>query len=134
MEGLNKFKVLTVVVVFLFLFVVAAIYTNTKDASQGKIDVTNQAKAEKFKEDIKSDVANSSANSQDVQNVNDEVNNINMRLDSLSARIDQLEAGAKPSCYVYGIMGDNGVEQLSAESAISEARDNNRELVMTCSF
>ena len=125
MEGLNKFKVLTVVVVFLFLFVVAAIYTNTKAASQVKIEC---------KEDIKSDVANSSANSQDVQNVNDEVHNINMRLDSLSARIDQLEAGAKPSCYVYGIMGDNGVEQLSAESAISEARDNNRELVMTCSF
>ncbi len=134
MEGLNKFKVLTVIVVFMFLFVVAAIYTNTKDASQGKVEVKNQAQAEKFKEDIKADVANSSANSEDVQNVNVEVHNLNMRIDSLSARIDQIEAGTKPSCYVYGVMGDNGVEQLSAESAISEARDNNRELVMNCSF
>lgn len=134
MEGMNKFKVLTVVVVFMFLFVVAAIYTNTKDASQGKIDMKNKEQAERLKEDIKSDVANAPVNSQDMLNVNDEVSNINSRIDSLSARIDGIEAGSHPVCRVYGIVAEDGFMELSVESALSEARDNGKELVMTCSF
>ena len=33
MESMNKFKVLTVIIVCMFLFVIAAIYSNTKDVA-----------------------------------------------------------------------------------------------------
>ena len=36
MEGLNKFKVLTIAFICMFVFVVAAIYSNTKDATMKK--------------------------------------------------------------------------------------------------
>lgn len=134
MEGMNKFKVLTVAVIFMFLFAVAAIYTNTKDASQGKLDVKNKAQAERLKKDIKSDVANSSVNSQNLEDVIDDLSDMNKRVNSLSDRIDDLEIASKPVCRVYGVVSDDEITQLSVDSAISEAKDNGKELVMTCSF
>ena len=36
MDGLNKFKILTIVFLCMFVFVIAAIYTNTKEVTENK--------------------------------------------------------------------------------------------------
>jgi len=131
MEGLNKFKVLTITIVLLFVFVVAAIYSNTKDASQLK--AKNNLKAEKanFKKDIQASMDNVPNNSSDITELQTSLENLNARVDELSNKLNETHNGI---CKIYGILRDDGVEQLSSEAAIEEARDNNRELVMTCSF
>jgi len=136
MEGLNKFKVLTVVIILMFIFVVAAIYTNTKDVSEGKIKVKNAAEKEQFRNDIRSDMTSSeNASNTEVGDLARQVEMLNRRLDEMRSKIDENgDNSSNGSCNVYGIVTENGVEQLSVSAALQEARDNGRELVLTCSF
>ncbi len=131
MEGLNKFKVLTITIVLLFVFVVTEKNSNTKDASQWK--TKNSANIEKSnpKNNIQSERNNFSDNSGDISELQTSLGNLNARVDELSNRLEETHNG---TCKIYGILRDNEVEKLSSEAAIQEARDNDRELVMTCSF
>ena len=45
MENINKFKVFTIVIICTFVFVIAAIYTNTKDVTEDKAGVQNENSA-----------------------------------------------------------------------------------------
>ncbi len=131
MEGLNKFKVLTITIVLLFVFVVAAIYSNTKDATQLKTKNSANIEKSNLKKDIQSERNNFSDNSGDISELQTSLGNLNARVDELSNRLEETHNG---TCKIYGILRDNEVEKLSSEAAIQEARDNDRELVMTCSF
>ena len=53
MESMNKFKVLTIIVICMFIFAIAAIYSNTKDASEGKLQAKQQAQNEQVQDEIK---------------------------------------------------------------------------------
>lgn len=132
MESLNKFKVLTVILLCMFLFVIAAIYTNTKDVSTGKVKMKNEAANEQLQQNIKSDIAGVSENSGMVEDLSGQINLLNQRVDELSEKVNNSESAMK--CQIYGSMTDNGIEQLTPEAAIQEAKVNNRELVVTCSF
>lgn len=131
MEGLNKFKVLTITIVLLFVFVVAAIYSNTKDATRLKTKNSVNIEKANLKKDIQSAKNNISENMVDMSELQTSLENLNSRVDELSSRMEETHNG---TCKIYGILRDNEVEQLSSESAIQEAKDNDRELVMTCSF
>lgn len=138
MESMNKFKVLTVIVLCMFLFVVAAIYTNTKDATQGKLEVKNQAVKEQIENNIKSEVEHQTQMDVNSTDVTNQIDFINKRIDELSERISGQEQSAQGGtglkCKIYGTMSTNGIEQVSAEVAVQEAKVNANDLVITCSF
>lgn len=123
MEGLNKFKVLTIAFICMFVFVVAAIYTNTKDATVKK----EKQKAEQM---ANREGDNISVDNAQLEELYVKVNELNKRFED----IDLQKAGNSVNCQVRGVMGDNGLEELTIDAALQEARDNGKDLVMTCHF
>ena len=140
MVSMNKFKVLTIVVICMFVFVIAAIYTNTKDATQGKLDIKNQAAKEQI--DDKGSVSNDENNAtrDDVSSleVSTQIELLNKRIDELNERVagqnQAASEGTGLKCKIYGSMTANGIEQLSPEAAVQEAKANDNDIVITCSF
>lgn len=123
MEGLNKFKVLTIAFICMFVFVVAAIYSNTKDATMKK----EKQKAEQM--------ANREGNNISVDNA--QLEELYIKVNELNKSVEELnlqKSGNNVNCEIRGIMGDNGLEELTIDAALQEARDNGRELVMGCHF
>ncbi len=129
MESLNKFKVLTIVIICMFVFVVAAIYSNTKDAT-GKVQMKSPIQIEqdnKAKE-------NAQAALQNTDNLAEQIEFLNRRIDELSERVNNNSSTGNLNCHIVGTMGDNGLQQLTEDAAIQDARDNGNELVVACSF
>lgn len=132
MNGLNKFKMITIVFICMFIFVVAAIYTNTKEASVQKLQTNQQGQSENGD-------ANNIENGNTVSGDNPQIQDLYVRIDELSQRIEDLSHdrnsdGTSISCNIQGILNGDNIEELTQESAIQEARDNGKELVMICSF
>lgn len=130
MEGLNKFKVLTITFIAMFVFVVAAIYSNTKDASATKNQDKEKAKKEQ--------TVRPQNNPNTVALNNPAIEEMYIKLEQLSSRVEEISAKSNSSsdirCSIRGIMNDNNLEELSPEAALQEVRDNNSELVLTCKF
>lgn len=120
MESMNKFKVLTIVILCMFIFVIAAMYSNTKDASK---------KGEGPKID-KTYMANTSENLNDVAK---QVNVLNRRVDELN---DKLSAGSSDEnelkCKIYGTMSYEGIEKMPSADAIEDAKNTGSAIVLTC--
>lgn len=131
MESMNKFKVLTVFIICMFFFVIAAIYSNTKDASVAKSKNKTKAATEKIVKD--SNQAVSAELTEDMIEVLDKVEILSGRMDDLSSKVDE-QRSKQLNCRVYGVMTSNGPEELSTEAAIHELQANDNELVLTCSL
>lgn len=131
MEGLNKFKVLTIVFLCMFVFVIAAIYTNTKDASENKTQETQKLQEEQVRDQIASESNNISSDNAQLQE-------LSMRLDNLTQRLDEMNSsssGKRLNCNIQGVLDENSnIEQLTQDAALQEAQNNGKELVLTCSF
>lgn len=123
MEGLNKFKVLTIAFICMFVFVVAAIYSNTKDATMKK----EKQKAEQM---ANREGDNISVDNAQLEELYIKVNELNKSVEELNLQ----KSGNNVNCEIRGIMGDNGLEELTIDAALQEARDNGKDLVMTCHF
>lgn len=123
MEGLNKFKVLTIAFICMFVFVVAAIYSNTKDATMKK----EKQKAEQM---ANREGDNISVDNAQLEELYIKVNELNKSVEELNLQ----KSGNNVNCEIRGIVGDNGLEELTIDAALQEARDNGRELVMGCHF
>lgn len=123
MEGLNKFKVLTIAFICMFVFVVAAIYSNTKDATMKKEKQKAEQMANRESDNISVDNAQ-------LEELYIKVNELNKSVEELNLQ----KSGNNVNCEIRGIMGDNGLEELTIDAALQEARDNGKELVMGCHF
>lgn len=131
MESMNKFKILTIIFICLFVFVVGAIYSNTKDVSTAKSQ-------------IKTENADAVTNAENTVQVNEnqdlvsQIDMLNRRVDELNEKLNNVSGEKANStglnCRIYGNLTSNGVEQLSPETAVQEAKINNSELVLTCTF
>ncbi len=128
MEGLNKFKVLTIAFICMFIFVVAAIYSNTKDATINK----EKQKAVQTENRVKNDEDNLSIDNAQMEELYIKVNELNKKVEDMSML--QNAGNHNINCQIRGIVGDNGVEELSSDTALQEARDNGKELVLGCHF
>ena len=126
MESMNKFKALTVIIVCMFVFVIAAIYSNTKDVATTKSLPTNKALSTDYKQ--KSSVGNDNVSTTYLEQ---QFNFLNKRVDELSDKVSNSES---LNCKVIGVYTPNGIERLSQDVAIGEARDSGYDLVITCSF
>ncbi|MBQ8458803.1 hypothetical protein IJ541_01725 [bacterium] len=133
MESMNKFKVLTIIVICMFLFVVAAIYSNTKDATQGKMKNKEKIAKEQLKDDLKTQVQNGAENSANITDLRNQLNMLNQRIDDLSTQVNN-SGSQSLNCRIYGSLTGGGIEQLSPEAAIQEARVNNNEIIIACSL
>lgn len=123
MEGLNKFKVLTIAFICMFVFVVAAIYSNTKDATMKK-------QKQKAEQTANREGDNISVDNAQLEELYIKVNELNKSVEELNLQ----KSGNNVNCEIRGVMGDNGLEELTIDAALQEARDNGRELVMGCHF
>ncbi len=135
MESMNKFKILTIIVIAMFLFVIAAIYSNTKDATSLKQKSNLETVKNEIKDEIQTDNVEISQNNETLQDLTTQIENLNRRVDELSQRTNGSSDGSTAlTCRIIGVMGDTGVEQLTEEAALQEARVNNRQVVITCSL
>ena len=123
MEGLNKFKVLTIAFICMFVIVVAAIYSNTKDATMKK-------EKQKAEQTANREGDNISVDNAQLEELYIKVNELNKSVEELNLQ----KSGNNVNCEIRGVMGDNGLEGLTIDAALQEARDNGRELVMGCHF
>jgi peptidoglycan hydrolase CwlO-like protein len=127
MESMNKFKVLTAIIICLFIFVVAAIYTNTKDVSEkNNQPETVQKTSEKVIKEVE-------YADDDFAQVVKNVDRLTRRIDDLASKINESETnGNTLKCKILGTLTNDGVEEASPDFAIREAKDNNIPLVITC--
>lgn len=131
MDGLNKFKILTIVFLCMFVFVIAAIYTNTKEVTENKTNANQKIKVEQNKNDMNEEEEN------EISQDNSSLQDLSIKVDVLTKRLDELQSGNssnKLNCQVQGIMDGDRIEQLTQEAAMQEAKENNRELVLTCRY
>lgn len=132
MESMNKFKVLTIIVICMFIFAIAAIYSNTKDASEGKLQAKQQAQNEQVQDEIKTNENTDETNNSDTAT---QIDVLNRRIDELNDKIGNSDSNGTPlDCKIYGSMTSSGIEPLSPDAAVQEAKVNNNDLVITCSM
>lgn len=130
MEGLNKFKILTIVFLCMFIFVIAAIYTNTREVTENK----TQSKQNEQKEQITDEV---SAEQNTISQDNAQIEELALKVENLNRRLDEMNTsanGTRLNCNVHGVVNGDSIEQLTQEAAMQEAKVNGKELVMLCSF
>jgi TolA-binding protein len=129
MESLNKFKVLTICVVAMFVFTVAAIYSNTKDVSMDK----SVAKTEDIDKNTSEITDISQLGEDDYAN---QIKVLNGRIDELNERINKtVETQASNlKCRVMGIMTKDGLVELSADEVVQEAKANGNDIIVSCSL
>ncbi len=114
----------------MFVFAIAAIYTNTKEAAEQRDFSVQENKTD------------SNDNNYSSQQKRMPSSNIVKRIDNLESRIEQISnnqsSGSNVSadlhCSIQGVMDGDNVVPLSQADAIAEARQADKELVMICSF
>lgn len=145
MQEFSKYRMITAGIILMFIFAIAAIYTNTKDATikktQGKTSVEQQlpqpviGEATKIEnpEDFTTQNNNTTIN-------NNETNNqflqITERLDELERKVfaPQNNNDGSVRCTVQGILNDGHIIPLSSQEAVNESRTNGKEVLITCVF
>ena len=86
MDGLNKFKILTIVFLCMFVFVIAAIYTNTKEVTENKTNANQKIKVEQNKNDMNEE-------ENEISQDNSSLQDLSIKVDVLTKRLDELQNG-----------------------------------------
>jgi uncharacterized FlaG/YvyC family protein len=127
MESMNKFKVLTICIIAMFVFVVAAIYSNTKDASSDKT-TTNTENADTISDNSENNVGKTDVATQ--------IKMINGRIDELNERLDRTVDSQSNNlkCKVMGIMTKDGLVEISSDEIVQDAKANGNDIIVSCSL
>ncbi|MBQ8668957.1 hypothetical protein IJ472_04195 [bacterium] len=127
MESMNKFKVLTIAFICMFVFAIGAMYSNTKDAAGGKAKEKTQATQ-----------GQEAAKQPSKYQQTAEYADINRQLDFINQRIDELSGNSAMSggmiCKIIGVRTDDGIDQMGQDEAIEEAKSSGAEIVVSCSL
>lgn len=137
MQEFNKFRVITVGFILMFVFAIAAMYTNTKDITTQKM---------KNSEISKNNIDETLYNNNNIKfhRKSSEIAS-EQEIDILTARVEQLELSLQKlsrdvsasntsglNCQIRGVLNDGEVVPLSPSESIEEANINKREMVITC--
>lgn len=131
MNGLNKFQALTIVFICMFVFVIAAFYTNTKEEVSKKTNPNNE-KMVQNQNNNQNTTVNNSAN-EDRQRLYRLIDDVQ----DLSGKVDQFivnEGRDKVVCTMEGFFNDGNVEQIPSDTSIQEIKDNGKQIILFCSF
>ena len=131
MFELNKFKIVTLVFILMFIFVIAAMYSNTRDIVKDKgIQQNSYPQQRTYYPEQRSAKKNDVNASM--------INNLSERLSALEGDVSMLtrdDAGKdKLNCTIQGFMSGDILVPVSEEESLKEAKENGKELVMLCSF
>ncbi len=140
MESMNKFKALTVLIICVFVFAIAAMYVNTKDATEQRA----QERSEYEEENYDDYNANARKNQADVSDLKYTISHLEKRISELetktkkstvsSQKTSTTTADGSVRCKIYGTRTGAGIEQISPEVALQDVRINGNDLVLTCSL
>ncbi|MBP3847631.1 hypothetical protein J6I39_07780 [bacterium] len=142
MQEFSKYRVITAGIVLMFIFVIAAIYTNTKEVATKKMNAQkneisqNQPKIEQGTQiETPPDFATQKNSDSGIQ-ANNEIANITERVTQLEQKVyTQGDNGIESvSCSVKGIIDNGHMVPLSPQEAINESRTNDKEVIITCFF
>lgn len=146
MQEFSKYKVITFGLVLMFVFVIAAIYTNTKDIASQK----SKTMQDSSQQQINSTSTNTQAQIETELSdntpavVTENNNDLGNKILNLTERIDNIErtvfapkndnADSGVRCSVKGIINDGHFMPMSDSDALRESRENNKEVLITCIF
>ncbi len=140
MQEISKFQMVTIVIIALFIFAIGAIYSNTKDAVESKVG--ERAIDTKIEQSGHLKAQNRIVNQDKI-----ELQAINDRIDALEQKQQQLvsaqenlsnknsaDSDLRLKCKVQGVIADGNIIYMSEDEAMQEAKVNNRDVVMYCSY
>lgn len=139
MPEYSKFRVITAGFILMFIFVVAAMYSNTKDIAAQKvrneennqINYNNSTKPEANTTTIRFDNSNkNSVTEDDIDDLTYRVDNLEKLYNALDKEVSTKKTAL--NCKIRGILDSGEVVPLPVTESLEEARINNRELVITC--
>ena len=136
MESMNKFKVLTVMIIGVFVFAIAAMYVNTKDVTEQK---AQENSAYEQKED---DYEINSRRESEISNIMYSVNRLERKVSELSQKVEKNDRTPKTSeskqgemrCRMLGTRSNGEIIQLPPEAVLQDARVNGRDIIVSCSL
>lgn len=131
MLELNKFKIVTVAFILIFIFCVAAIYTNTKDVANNKLQ-NGDEKIYEINNEIDYNENKISHSSSTVRDLQDRVSNLEIQYNRITQEQDN--GASKMNCNIQGVMNGDILVPLSQSESLNEAQNNGKELVLLCSF
>ena len=151
MHGISKYKVTMVTIVLMFIFVIAAIYSNTKDAAEQKIRLNetpqNQSVSNiNIEQNSPINIEQNSPVKDDNVDIktSDNEDALNAKLFALTERVDNVEKAIFVSknnsdetgirCSVKGIIKDEHFVPMESEQAIKESKTSGNEVVLSCVF
>lgn len=132
MRELSKFQITTVIFLLMFVFVIGAIYTNTKEAADKKLNAENNVMEKNVRDNYNYERDAISENNTQIQDLSNRVDDLTQQIAKL--KTVKLQERSNIKCHVFGIATSGGFLQLTPEEAIAEARNNGSDLVMTCNF
>ena len=142
MQHFSKYRMITAGIILMFIFVIAAIYTNTKDVAAKRLkaqnsEITGNLPKIQQENDITPAFGDSEQNNPDVNNDNttsNELIKITERVSQLEQKVYTDNQEQSVRCSVKGIIDDGHMVPLSAEDAVNESKINNKEVIITCIF
>ena len=138
MNGFNKFQALTIVFICMFVFVIAAFYTNVKDAASKKTEINSEKVSQNQDYEQNSRINNppSSANidQQRLYQLIDDVQELRGKVDEFVSNSGNEEGKDRVSCSIEGVFNDGNVEQLTSETSLRDVKNTGKQLILFCSF
>lgn len=137
MESMNKFKALTVLIICVFVFAIAAMYVNTKDASEQRAQEHSEYEEEDY-DNVRSN--KQSAGMSDLMYAVSRLENRVNQLEEKNRKNESLRKNTSPTtdsgvrCKIFGTVSGARIEQISPDAALQDARINGNDLVLTCSL
>lgn len=137
MQEFNKFRVITVGFILMFIFAVAAMYTNTKDITEQKLKETGgeiNQNVNPYDFNKKKFQNNNQINPADENQISQLENRVAYLENSVTNLSTELSLRRKSNlnCQIRGVLDNDEVIPFSPSEAIEEANMNNREIVITC--
>lgn len=138
MESMNKFKALTVLIICVFVFAIAAMYVNTKDASEQRAQERSEYEEEDYDDNVRSN--KQSAGMSDLMYAVSRLENRVNQLEEKNRKNESLRKNTSPTtdsgvrCKIFGTVSGARIEQISPDAALQDARINGNDLVLTCSL
>lgn len=148
MQEFSKYRIITVGFILMFIFIVAAIYTNTKDIASKKLKSADTVQEQVQQPVIEQETQTTQFGGSDfaTQSTDNNINNneeTSNKILQITERIDELERKVfSPAndndksvrCVVQGIIDDGHIVPLSSQEAVRESRANGKEVLITCVF
>ena len=131
MFELNKFQIFTVIFLLTFVFVVGAIYTNTKEVAESRMNNMGIVKNENLRNTVPK-------NSDLMTPIDEKINYLYERIGVIEQKMSDNDADNDQrknlKCRIEGIMDGDEFISVSQDEALQEAKHNGKDVVMLCNF